>query len=56
MPIDDPCFMTVAEVAELLRVTKMTVYRLVHEGGLPAIVIRRSIRIREADVRSLLSP
>ncbi|WP_344033721.1 helix-turn-helix domain-containing protein, partial [Mycolicibacterium alvei] len=30
-------FLTVAEVASLMRVSKMTVYRLVHNGELPAV-------------------
>ena len=30
-------FMTVAEVAAVMRVSKMTVYRLVHSGELPAV-------------------
>ncbi len=30
-------FLTVAEVAALMRVSKMTVYRLVHNGELPAV-------------------
>ncbi|MET2765039.1 cell division/environmental response transcriptional regulator, partial [Mycobacterium tuberculosis] len=29
--------LTVAEVAALMRVSKMTVYRLVHNGELPAV-------------------
>ena len=29
-------FLTVAEVASIMRVSKMTVYRLVHAGELPA--------------------
>jgi excisionase family DNA binding protein len=29
-------FLTVAEVASMMRVSKMTVYRLVHSGELPA--------------------
>ncbi|MET0725439.1 MAG: helix-turn-helix domain-containing protein, partial [Leifsonia sp.] len=33
----DVRFLTVAEVAEMMRVSKMTVYRLVHSGDLPAI-------------------
>ena len=35
--LPDVRFLTVAEVAELMRVSKMTVYRLVHAGGLPAV-------------------
>jgi excisionase family DNA binding protein len=30
-------FLTVAEVAALMRVSKMTVYRLVHSGDLTAV-------------------
>lgn len=40
-------FMTVAEVAELMRVSKMTVYRLVHSGDLPAVRFGRSYRVPE---------
>ena len=32
--LPDVRFLTVAEVAELMRVSKMTVYRLVHSGEL----------------------
>ena len=41
-------FRTVAEVAELMRVSKMTVYRLVHSGELPAVRVGRSFRVRAA--------
>ncbi|MBN9182528.1 MAG: helix-turn-helix domain-containing protein, partial [Microbacterium sp.] len=34
--MSDMRFLTVAEVADLMRVSKMTVYRLVHAGELPA--------------------
>jgi excisionase family DNA binding protein len=34
-------FLTVAEVASLMRVSKMTVYRLVHNGELPAVRVGR---------------
>jgi len=37
-------FLTVAEVASLMRVSKMTVYRLVHGGELPAVRVGRSFR------------
>ena len=43
-------FLTVAEVAELMRVSKMTVYRLVHSGELPAIRFGRSFRVPESAV------
>jgi excisionase family DNA binding protein len=40
----------VAEVAELLRVSSMTVYRLIHAGELSAVRVGKSYRIREEDV------
>jgi excisionase family DNA binding protein len=43
-------FLTVAEVAEQLRVSNMTVYRLVQSDQLPAVRVGRSYRIREEDV------
>ena len=30
-------FLTVAEVADVMRVAKMTIYRLVHSGEMPAV-------------------
>lgn len=47
-------FLTVAEVAALMRVSKMTVYRLVHSGELPAIRVGRSFRVPEQAVHSYL--
>jgi excisionase family DNA binding protein len=46
--------LTVAEVAALMRVSKMTVYRLVHGGGLPAVRIGRSFRVPEQAVNDYL--
>jgi len=48
-------FVTVAEVASQLRVSNMTVYRLVQAGQLPAIRVGRSYRIREEDVDKYLA-
>ena len=36
-PLSEVRFLTVAEVASVMRVSKMTVYRLVHNGDLPAV-------------------
>ena len=47
-------FLTVAEVAEMMRVSKMTVYRLVHSGDLPAIRFGRSFRVPESAVVAAL--
>lgn len=42
-----PRFLTVAEVASMMRVSRMTVYRMVHSGELPAIRFGRSFRVPE---------
>ena len=47
-------FLTVAEVAKVMRVSKMTVYRLVHAGDLPAVQIGRSFRVPEQAVHEYL--
>lgn len=47
-------FLTPAEVAELLRVSSMTVYRLIKSGELPAAKISSSFRLRESDVDAYL--
>jgi excisionase family DNA binding protein len=38
-------YLTVLEVADVMRVSKMTVYRLVHSGELPAVRVGRSFRV-----------
>lgn len=47
-------FLTVAEVASVMRVSKMTVYRLVHSGELPAVRVGRSFRVPEQAVHDYL--
>lgn len=47
-------FLTVAEVATLMRVSKMTVYRLVHAGELTAVRVGRSFRVPEHAVDAYL--
>lgn len=37
--------LTVAEVANRLRVSKMTIYRLIHAGDLPALRVGHSFRV-----------
>lgn len=46
--------LTVAEVAALMRVSKMTVYRLVHNGELPAVRVGRSFRVHAKAVHDML--
>ena len=52
--LEDVRFMTVAEVADMMRVSRMTVYRLVHSGELPAIRFGRSFRVPESAVIAVL--
>ena len=53
-PLSDVRFLTVAEVAAIMRVSKMTVYRLVHSGELEAIRVGRSFRVPEKAVHDYL--
>ena len=50
----DISFLTVAEVAAIMRVSKMTVYRLVHSGVLPSVRVGRSFRVPERAVNDYL--
>ena len=52
--LGDVKFLKVAEVATLMRVSRMTVYRLVHAGELPAVQIGRSFRVPEQAVHDYL--
>lgn len=52
--ISEVKFLTIAEVASVMRVSKMTVYRLVHGGDLPAVRVGRSFRVSEQDVNEYL--
>lgn len=52
--LPDMRFLTVAEVADIMRVSKMTVYRLVHSGELPAVRFGRSYRVPESAVTTAL--
>ena len=48
-------FLTVAEVAALMRVSTMTVYRLIKAGDMAAVRVGKSYRVREDDVDRYLS-
>ena len=47
-------FLTVQEVADLMRVSTMTVYRIIKSGDLPAVRVGRSFRVRDVDVDTYL--
>lgn len=48
-------FLTVAEVAAQLRVSTMTVYRLLKAGQLASVRVGKSYRVREEDVDRYLA-
>lgn len=48
-------FLTVAEVADIMRVSTMTVYRLIKAGDLRAVRVGRSYRLAEDDVDRYLA-
>ncbi len=52
--IGEVSFMTVAEVAAIMRVSKMTVYRLVHGGEMEAVRVGRLFRVPENAVNEYL--
>ena len=52
--LSDVRFLTVQEVADMMRVSTMTVYRLVHAGELPAVRFGRSYRSPEAAVAGVV--
>ena len=47
--------LTVGEVAATMRVSNMTIYRLIKSGQLAAIRVGKNYRIRESDVDGYLS-
>lgn len=49
-----PVYLTAAEVAVMMRVSKMTVYRLVKSQALAAVRFGKSYRIPEAAVRDYI--
>ena len=53
-PLAEMKFLTVAEVAAVMRVSRMTVYRLVHSGEVPAVRVGRSFRVPERAVHEYL--
>ena len=55
LPRKAPQFYTVAEVAELTRVSRMTVYRMVHAGELPAVRFGSSYRVPKTAIDAMLA-
>jgi excisionase family DNA binding protein len=51
---EQPVLLTVREVADSMRVSTMTVYRLIRAGSLPAIRVGKHFRIRTRDLDHFL--
>lgn len=49
-PVSLSTYLTVSAVADYLSISKMTVYRLVHSGEMPAARFGESVRISQADM------
>lgn len=47
--------LTAAEVADQLRVSTMTIYRLIRRGELPAVRVGRNYRVRATDLERYLA-
>jgi excisionase family DNA binding protein len=47
-------FLTVSEVAAMMRVSNMTVYRLIRSGALRAVRVGNRYRLKESDVHKYL--
>jgi excisionase family DNA binding protein len=52
--LNEEPLLTITEVADTLRVSKMTIYRLIHAGELEAFRIGRSFRVPAAALRHYL--
>ncbi|GIG30724.1 hypothetical protein Cma02nite_33240 [Cellulomonas marina] len=48
-------FLTVQEVAATMRVSKMTVYRLLHAGDMPGVRVGRSFRVPQDALERFLA-
>ena len=53
-PFVTGALLTVSEVAAAMRVSNMTVYRLIKSGELGAVRVGKNYRIREADLERFL--
>ncbi len=49
-----PRLFKVADIATALRVSNMTIYRMIRSGDLPAVKIGRSFRVTEHHLREFL--
>jgi excisionase family DNA binding protein len=50
----DESFLTVAEVAEILKLNQQTVRNWIDQGSLPAVRVGRRVRIKRSDFQRVL--
>jgi excisionase family DNA binding protein len=53
-PFTEARLLTATEVADLMRVSRMTVYRLIKSGEMPSLRVGKGYRFREEDVHDYL--
>ncbi len=53
--LDEESFLTVAEVAELLKLNQQTVRNWIDQGSLPAIRMGRRVRIKRSDFERVVA-
>lgn len=53
--LEDESFLTVAEVAELLKLNQQTVRNWIDQGSLPAIRMGRRVRIKRSDFERVVA-
>src|SRR5437016_11755897 len=51
----DDSFLTVAEVAEMLKLNQQTVRNWIDQGSLPALRVGRRVRIKRSDLDQVLT-
>jgi excisionase family DNA binding protein len=54
-PLSGDRLLTVSEVASTMRVSNMTVYRMIKSGALSALRVGKNYRVRESELESYLS-
>ena len=54
IPRSEESFLTVAEVAELLKLNQQTVRNWIDQGTLPALKVGRRVRIKRSDLERML--
>jgi len=52
--VKDPLLLTIQEVAETLKVSKMTIYRYIKAKKIPAYKLEQELRIKESELQNFL--